>query len=108
MSLGIYDRLWELLEGGCTELDLLLAKYTTVGGLGNTFDQYVVALKKREQLEATLHDLEGKVTSLDEQVTFLSLYTSNPMANQLLQALRETTSLALLEVAAVVNKFRDS
>lgn len=27
MSLGIYDRLWSLLEGACTELDLLLAQW---------------------------------------------------------------------------------
>lgn len=77
ISLGIYDRLWELLEGACTELDLLLAKHTSTGGIGNSFDEYVASLKKREQLQASLHTAEQWVTMLDQLVTYFSLYVPN-------------------------------
>lgn len=103
MSLGIYDRLWELLEGSCTELDLLLAEHTSLGGKENSFGEYVGALKKREQLSLSLSAAEQRVTALDQLVTFLSLHTPNPDQNQQVKALRVTSSKALLGVAAVVN-----
>lgn len=103
ISLGIYDRLWELLEAACTELDLLLAKYTSAGGLDNSFEEYVSALRKREELNSKLTAAEGRVRALDEQVTFFSLHTPNAAVNQQLKILREATSKALLGVAGVVN-----
>lgn len=103
MSLGIYECLWELLEGACTELDLLLASHTSVGGLGNTYDQYVAALRKREELNHSLAAAEQRVEQLDQLVTYFSLHLTNPAQNQQLKRLREEASKALLEVAAVVN-----
>ncbi len=41
MTLGIYDRLWDLLEGASNGLDLLLAKYCSGGGMENSFEEYV-------------------------------------------------------------------
>lgn len=103
MSLGIYDRLWELLEAACTALDLLLAKHTSAGALDNSFAEYVAALTKREELNTKLSAAEGRVTTLDQLVTFFSLHTPNAAHNQQLKALREASSMALLGVAAVVN-----
>lgn len=103
MSLGIYDRLWELLECSCTELDLLLAHHTTVGGLGTSFDEYIAALKRREEMSASLAAAEQKVTLLDQLVTYFSLNLPNPAHNQQLRLLREAASKAMLEVAQVVN-----
>ena len=102
MSLGIYDRLWELLEGACTELDLLLASHISVGGLGNTFDEYVLALRKREKLNDSLTAAEQKVTLLDQLVTYFSLRLPNASQNQQLKHLREAASKDLLEVANTV------
>lgn len=103
MSLGIYDRLWELLEGACTGLDLLLAKHVSVGGLGSSYDEYVAALKKREELSVSLTAAEQRVTMLDQLVTYFSLHLPNPSQNQQLKIIREAASKALLGVAAVVN-----
>ena len=58
MSLGIYNRLWDLLEADCTKLDLLLAQHTTAGGVDNSFTEYVVALQQREDLNASLTKAE--------------------------------------------------
>lgn len=105
MSLGIYDRLWELLEGSCTELDLLLAQHVTVGWLGTSFDQYVAALKRREALSVSLTAAEQKVTLFDQLVTYFSLHLPNPSHNQQLRHIREAASKAMLEVADVVRQF---
>jgi len=102
MSLGIYDRLWELLEGACTQLDLLLAEHSSVGGTDNSFQEYVAALKKKEQLEQKLKVAEQRVTAIDQIVTFFSLNSPDPAHNQNLKLLREASSKSLLEVADVV------
>ena len=73
MSLGIYDRLWELLEADCTELDLLLAEHTCSGvgtGVGNSYEDYVTALRKRERLKDSLAVEENRATTLEQLVTF--------------------------------------
>ena len=77
----------------------------SVGGLGNSFEEYVAALKKREELNASLSAAEQKVTMLDQLVTYLSVHISNPSQNQQLKILREAASKALLGVASVVNNY---
>lgn len=84
------------------ELDLLLAKHTTVRGSGTSFHEYVAALRKREQLTCSLGAAEQRVTTLDQHVTYFSVHTPNAAHHQQLRALREASSLALLRVAAVV------
>lgn len=105
MSLGIYDRLWELLEGACTELDMLLAKHMSTsgaGGLGNSFDEYVAALRKREQLSEKIATCQQRASVLDQLVTCLSLHTPKAAQNPHLKVMREAASKAHLEVDAVV------
>lgn len=104
MGLGIYDCLWELLEGACTELDLLEAQHSSSGGEENSFQEYVAALKERDNLDQKLATAEERVTALDQLVTFFSLHSPNPAHDQNLKALREASSRSLLGVAAVVIK----
>lgn len=52
MSLGIYDRLWDLLADACTQLDLQLAHHTDAADQGNSFSEYVGLLKKKQKLDA--------------------------------------------------------
>lgn len=103
MSLGIYDRLWDLLEGECTVLDLLLAEHTSPGGVGNTtFDQYVAALKKREELASACVMEEQRATLLEQLVTYFSLRIPNAPQSQQLKTLREEASKTRLGVNALV------
>jgi hypothetical protein len=104
MSLGIYDRLWELLEADCTELDLLLAKHTSGAGIGTgtTYDNYVTALRKREGLKDSLAKEENRATSLEQLVTFFSLTLQAPSSNQQLTIIRQEASKARLAVGALV------
>lgn len=102
MTLGIYDRLWELLEGECTKLDLLLAEHTPGGETGTSYDQYVTALRKREQLSASLVTQEQRATLLEQLVTYFSLNLTNAAQNQQLLDLRQEASKARLRVTELV------
>jgi hypothetical protein len=105
MTLGIVDRLWELLEGDCTKLDLLLAQHTTVGHQGDTYGEYVLALQKREHLRSSLGAVEERITALDQLVTYLSLVTPNASVNGQIKIVRDASSKQLLEIAALVSEF---
>lgn len=99
----VLGHLRPVVGAACTELDLLLAKHTSAGALDNSFAEYVTALRKREELDKQLSAAEGRVTALDQLVTFFSLHTPNAAHNQQVQLFREASSKALLGVAAVVN-----
>lgn len=74
ISLGVYDRLWELLESACTELDLLLAEHaSTEGRTGDSFGTYVDALRKRDELKSSLAMEEQKANLLEQLLTYFSL-----------------------------------
>lgn len=105
MSLGIYDRLWELLEAACTELDLLLAEHMSGGGVGvgNTYGDYVIALRKREELKNSLAVEENRATTMEQMVTFFSLTIQTPSGNQQLSTLRQEASKVRLSVNALVS-----
>lgn len=104
MSLGIYDRLWELLGDGCNKLDLLLAEHSSPEGRENSFQDYVIALKKKDQFEQDLAIAEQRVAAIDQLVTFLTLHSTDPAQDQGLNILREASSKSLLGVADVVTK----
>ena len=72
MSLGIYERLWELLTSDCTKLDLLLAQHSSVCGTQGI--SFQTALKKKEDLAHQLTTAEQRVITLDQLVTFVSLH----------------------------------
>ena len=105
MSLGIYDRLWELLERESTKLDLLLAQHTSGGetGTGETYDRYVAALKKREQLSTSLAHEEQRATLLEQLTTYLSINIPNAAHRNQLVILRQEASKARLGVNGLVN-----
>ena len=105
MSLGIYDRLWNLLEAACTELDLLLAEHTSAGlgnGVGNTYEDYVTALRKREGLKDSMAKEENRATTLEQLVTFFSLTLQTPSVNQQISVIRQEASKVRLAVDALV------
>ena len=89
LSLGIFDQR-ELLEGACTELDLLLAEHISGGGEGDTYQQYAAALRKREQLKFTRASEEQHATMLEQLVT---LFSPDPSQSKSLATIREESGL---------------
>ena len=55
ISLGIFDRLWELLESACVELDLEFAEHNSGGTFGEAFANYSSALKESIKLTSELN-----------------------------------------------------
>lgn len=103
ISLGVYNRLWELLEGACTGLDLLLAEYIQEeGGAGNTYDRFVAALRKREQLKSSRATEEQRATTMEQLATFFSLHIPNEAHRQQLVLLRQEAAKVRLVVCALV------
>ena len=104
MSLGIYDRLWQLLQGACNSLDLLLAKYSCVGTDNSSFQEYIVALRKREKLEHDLATADKRVSAVDQLVSFCTIHCPDAENDPGLKVIREASPRSLLAVAAVVIK----
>jgi hypothetical protein len=101
LSLGIFNRLWTLLEEACTELDLwhLAANSSNTG-----VDHCASALRKLSQLKAR-HDLEDhRAQLLKELVTYFSLQLPNPSTNAPFLLLRQEASKAALAVQKTVFK----
>lgn len=61
-------------------LDLQLAEHTTPGGMGSTYDQYICALKKRDELKSSLATLEQRALLLEQLVTFFPFMSLTPPA----------------------------
>lgn len=93
LSLGIYNRLWSLLEEDCTELDLKLAASSpgAVSG-GVSFQQYSSRLKDRASLKAKLETQQSYAMLAEQLTTFLSL--SNGEESETLQTLRGEAAAA--------------
>ena len=75
------NRLWKLLEVSCNELDLLLAQHTSEVGAGNTFTEYVAALRKRETLKNDVTGRERKAAIQEQLAMYVALQPSG--TNQL-------------------------
>lgn len=102
ISLGVYDRLWELLEGACTRLDLLLAEHTLEGGTGNTYERFVAALRKREKLKSSQQTEEQRATTMEQLATFFSLHIPNEAHRRQLVLLRQEAANVRQKLSALV------
>lgn len=100
ISLGIFNRLWVLLEDACSELDLLLAQYSSGSSSGSTFEQYSSALKEEQQLKSALQLEVNKATMLEQLVTYITIHT--PSASTDMTTLRHEASKARMSVAGMV------
>ena len=96
LSLGIFDRLWTLLEDACTERDMRMAEANHGGGgVGtDTFVQYSATLQQRSCLKAQLESQLAHVTVLEQFVTFVTLSLPDPENSEPLLAARREASLA--------------
>ena len=57
ISLGIFKRIWVILEDSCTRLDLMLAERVTSGNFRGSFQKYVSALSDTVKLKDELERL---------------------------------------------------
>lgn len=99
LSLGIFNRLWELLEHECEELDLTLAYSigTGSGGGGGTFTHYVDTLRQKSNLE-----MEVKNTT----TTYMCLTLPNAETSDIVRQLRVEAATTHTKIADMVGMGR--
>ncbi len=70
--------------------------------MGNTFEKFVTALRKRDQLKGSLATEEQRATVMEQLATFFSLHIPNEGHRQQLLILRQEASKVRLGVCALV------
>lgn len=107
LTLGIYNRLWSLLEDACAELDLRLAASGDSGEGGLSYSLYSSRLKQRSELQSQLQTQLGYASVAEQLATYLSMSLPNPESNQTLQGLLKEAAAARKkadEMVKVVSK----
>lgn len=103
MSLGIFKRIWTLLEESCTELDLELSEHVSGGDFGNSFESYVAALKRTSELKPMMEKLNSTATLLEQILAFALVSTPNPAITSDLSTIREKATRIRTETRVIVS-----
>lgn len=99
ITLGIFLRLFVLLEEDCHKLDL--AKHIEGNGRGPSYEKYAAILQQQTQLKDEQHSLRGDLKVLEQRLTHtltsagqLSgvLATTNPVLLDTVREIQETKS----------------
>ena len=94
ISLGIFFRLFTLLEDACHELDVLASLQQTSADAGSSFSRYREALQRQSNIRDSIATIKIQISCL-EQILTLTLVTIPPGAVQntlLTQAASEITA----------------
>ena len=69
LSLGIYNRLWSILIGACTELDIKLALLNRGDGTpssSSTYNHFATLLRKKSLLQMEFEAQQSYVSVVDD------------------------------------------
>lgn len=104
LSLGIFNRLWTLLEEACTSLDLRLAEenHGPSGTGGHTFNEYSIVLEQRSSLKVQLESQVSHAELLEQLATYLSLSVPDPEQSEPLKAVRNEAAIARIRADKMV------
>ena len=91
ISLGVFDRLWELLEASCCELDAASVETFKPCGAeaGPSFTGYITDLHTLTELKSKRCQQELYALTADQLVTALALHISNPTDQTMVAVRRE-------------------
>ena len=102
LSLGIFDRIWTLLEENCTELDLKLAESSGSDLGGSTFSDYSGALKERSLLLLELNNQKSFAALTDQLATYFTLSLANPQTSDRLSEMKKTAAATHKRISEMV------
>ena len=106
LSLGIYNRLYNLLENSCQEFDLQLAASSESDIGGGSYQRYSRALKRLTYLEEELQKLDEKAEMFAELMTHLMLTVEDYMENMVVQGVMENAQNVNDEADMIVSNIR--
>ena len=78
ITLGVFFRLFELLEEACHHLDLQMANMQQTTTFRAPFEKYSTTLKALNDIKAKIQHLEGKAKTVDQLASYLSLTLTKP------------------------------
>ena len=73
ISLGIFFRLFTLLEDACHELDVLAPLQQTTGNAGSSFIKYTEALQTQSTLRDGITTIKTHIDSLEQLLTLMAI-----------------------------------
>lgn len=104
ITLGIFYRLWSLLEEECHQLDLELATRTAPQSIDRaSFTHYSTSVKKRAQLKERKLELDKYTAALSTGIAQIATQVQNPDSNPLLLALQQEVNSAIQKLQDVVS-----
>ena len=96
LSLGIFNRLRNLLEDACKQLDVKIAEANLGSGAGggSTFQLYSAALQQHSSLKSQLESQEEQVAVLEQLSMFRTLSLPDPESSELVRVARSEAIIA--------------
>jgi hypothetical protein len=87
ISLGVFFRLFTLLEDACHELDVSVAQRSIPGSAGPSFVQYTDTLQQQSTLRDDIDTVNGQIACLEQifTLTLVTLPPGTPLTNTLLE-----------------------
>ena len=101
LSLGIFNRLFTLLEDACEDLDAKLAENVVTAG-GASFRNYSVALKHLKEVVEKQHHEQQKLKLFTQICTHLSVSLPAPEESVALQQVRQVVIDLQQELATLI------
>ncbi len=100
LSLGIFNRLWELLKNSVVDLDISLAECSE-----SDFDEpaFRELLKRKAIVTSEIESQKSYASLLDEMATYHCLTLLNPQTNSFVEELKKEASIALKKKSDMVN-----
>ena len=103
MTLGIFFRLWSLLETACHKLDLELARRSSpLPTDANSFKQYSLLVQQLPQLNERRAELLQLTTSLNSALGDVAIENASADGHPLVKALKEEAYKAAVKLDEVV------
>ena len=105
ISLGIFDRLYNLLADACYELDCLAAEENAGGGkAGTSFSQYQDACRQRSEVQKSIDHYQSVISTGNQMMTHVLLHMPNIDPNHpVVQQCKEAMSHNADRVKALVS-----
>ena len=104
LSLGIFNRLYELLETACQKLDLELASKDEATGVGGpSFQSYSIIYKQLVELKEKQKATIAGRDILSQLLVYLIVRVPVPQGNHTIQNLQQQLSLLQQQVSTMVS-----
>ena len=107
LLLGIFNRLFNLLEAACQTLDIQLAAMDSATGMGGTsFQQYAAVLKQLLQLKEQHTAQTARRNFQSQLLSFLHVRVPSPQQSQTVQHVQQEIAQPQQQLSVLVNRLK--